>query len=119
MLMQDVSTMIRYKLNPIIFLINNGGYTIEVEIHDGPYNNIQNWDYSGLVQCYDNHEGNVYSTKVGMVQCCACLSTYWLWYIVLLVVRNEVYQLHRCQVACIALLQTKAMLKKSKKGLPS
>ncbi len=64
MLLQDVSTMIRYRLNPIIFLINNGGYTIEVEIHDGPYNNIQAWDYSGLVQCFDNHQGNVFSTKV-------------------------------------------------------
>ena len=62
--LQDVSTMIRYKLNPIIFLVNNGGYTIEVEIHDGPYNYIQNWDYSGLVQCFDNHQGNVFSTKV-------------------------------------------------------
>lgn len=27
---QDLSTMIRYRLNPIILLINNGGYTIEV-----------------------------------------------------------------------------------------
>lgn len=27
---QDLCTMIRYKLNPIILLINNGGYTIEV-----------------------------------------------------------------------------------------
>lgn len=35
--------MIRYGQNPIIFLINNGGYTIEVEIHDGPYNVIKNW----------------------------------------------------------------------------
>ena len=47
---QEVFTMIRYELNPIIFLINNGGYTIEVEIHDGPYNNIKNWDYAGF-QC--------------------------------------------------------------------
>ena len=43
---QEVSTMIRMEVNPIIFLINNGGYTIEVEIHDGPYNNIKNWDYA-------------------------------------------------------------------------
>uniref|UniRef100_A0A453AK19 pyruvate decarboxylase n=1 Tax=Aegilops tauschii subsp. strangulata TaxID=200361 RepID=A0A453AK19_AEGTS len=35
---QDVSTMLRCGQNSIIFLINNGGYTIEVEIHDGPYN---------------------------------------------------------------------------------
>ncbi len=40
---QDVSTMIRWKVAPIIFLINNQGYTIEVEIHDGPYNYIHNW----------------------------------------------------------------------------
>ncbi|KAI7992248.1 hypothetical protein LOK49_LG12G00636, partial [Camellia lanceoleosa] len=35
-------------LRTIIFLINNGGYTIEVEIHDGPYNVIKNWKYTGL-----------------------------------------------------------------------
>ncbi|RLN23752.1 pyruvate decarboxylase 1-like [Panicum miliaceum] len=35
---QEVSTMLRWGQNSIIFLINNGGYTIEVEIHDGPYN---------------------------------------------------------------------------------
>jgi pyruvate decarboxylase len=50
--------MIRYKLNPIIFLINNRGYTIEVEIHDGPYNNIKNWDYAGLINIFNAGEGN-------------------------------------------------------------
>ena len=38
---QEVAQMIRRKLPVIIFLINNHGYTIEVEIHDGPYNNIK------------------------------------------------------------------------------
>ena len=33
---QEVAQMIRRNLRPIIFLINNHGYTIEVEIHDGP-----------------------------------------------------------------------------------
>jgi pyruvate decarboxylase len=55
---QEVSNMIRYKLNPIIFLINNRGYTIEVEIHDGPYNNIKNWDYAGLINIFNAGEGN-------------------------------------------------------------
>jgi pyruvate decarboxylase len=55
---QELSTMIRYGLNPIIFLINNGGYTIEVEIHDGPYNNIKNWDYAGLVGVFNAGEGS-------------------------------------------------------------
>jgi TPP-dependent 2-oxoacid decarboxylase len=55
---QELSSMIRYKVNPIIFLMNNGGYTIEVEIHDGPYNNIQNWDYAGLINIFNAGKGN-------------------------------------------------------------
>jgi hypothetical protein len=39
---QKVSTMIRYGQHSIIFLLNNGGYKIKVEIHDGPYNIIKN-----------------------------------------------------------------------------
>lgn len=61
---QEVSTMIRYGLRPIIFLINNGGYTIEVEIHDGPYNNIKNWDYAGLVEVFNAGEGKGWSARV-------------------------------------------------------
>ncbi|XP_073290184.1 pyruvate decarboxylase 1 [Primulina huaijiensis] len=61
---QDVSTMIRYGQKTIIFLINNGGYTIEVEIHDGPYNVIKNWNYTGLVDAMHNNEGNCWTTKV-------------------------------------------------------
>lgn len=60
---QEVSTMIRYDTNPIIFLINNGGYTIEVEIHDGPYNTIKNWDYSKLVDVFGAGEGKAWGCK--------------------------------------------------------
>ncbi|XP_077237009.1 pyruvate decarboxylase 2-like [Tasmannia lanceolata] len=61
---QDVSTMIRCKQRSIIFLINNGGYTIEVEIHDGPYNVIKNWNYTALVDAIHNGEGKCWTTKV-------------------------------------------------------
>ncbi len=54
---QEVAQMIRRKLPVIIFLINNHGYTIEVEIHDGPYNNIKNWDYAGLIQVFNAEDG--------------------------------------------------------------
>jgi len=54
---QELSTMIRYGVRPIIFLINNGGYTIEVEIHDGPYNTIKNWDYAGLMNVFNAADG--------------------------------------------------------------
>ncbi|CAN1277015.1 Pyruvate decarboxylase 1 [Linum perenne] len=52
---QDVSTMIRHGQKTIIFL---------VEIHDGPYNVIKNWNYTALVDAIHNGEGNVWTTKV-------------------------------------------------------
>ncbi|KAF5471518.1 hypothetical protein F2P56_008305 [Juglans regia] len=61
---QDVSTMIRCGQRSIIFLINNGGYTIEVEIHDGPYNVIKNWNYTGLIDAIHNGHGKCWTTKV-------------------------------------------------------
>lgn len=47
---QEVSTMIRHNLNPIIFVICNNGYTIERCIHgwEAKYNEIQDWRYKDL-----------------------------------------------------------------------
>lgn len=50
---QEISTLIRYGFKPIIFLMNNASYTIEVQIHDGPYNVINNWNYSDLVGVFN------------------------------------------------------------------
>ncbi len=52
---QELSTIVREKLSPIIFLINNRGYTIERLIHEGPYNDINNWDYASLPKIF-GHE---------------------------------------------------------------
>ena len=30
-------------------MLNNRGYATDVEIHDGPYNDVKNWDYAALV----------------------------------------------------------------------
>lgn len=50
---QELSTLIRYEYKPIVFLMNNASYTIEVQIHDGPYNVINNWNYASLVQAFN------------------------------------------------------------------
>ncbi|KAH8898688.1 pyruvate decarboxylase [Thozetella sp. PMI_491] len=55
---QEVSQMVRLRLPIIMILINNRGYTIEVEIHDGPYNKIKNWDYSLLVRAFNANDGD-------------------------------------------------------------
>ena len=49
---QDLSTMIRQGRQPIVFLLNNDGYTIERVIVDRPYNDIQPWKYHRLVEVF-------------------------------------------------------------------
>ncbi len=53
---QELSTILRYDLKPIIFLINNDGYTIERDIHGAkmPYNDIQRWNYHKLPEVFSN-----------------------------------------------------------------
>jgi len=60
---QEVSTLIRYGFKPIIFLMNNASYTIEVQIHDGPYNVINNWNYADLVGVFNGENGKARSFK--------------------------------------------------------
>lgn len=51
---QEVSTMIRQKLNTVLFIVNNDGYTIERLIH-GPereYNHIQMWKYTEVIKAF-------------------------------------------------------------------
>lgn len=55
---QEVSQMVRFKLPITILLMNNRGYTIEVEIHDGSYNKIQNWNYALLVEAFNGGTGH-------------------------------------------------------------
>jgi len=54
---QDVSTMIRNNTKPIIFLLNNDGYTIERVICDRDYNDIQPWKYHELPKVFGGELG--------------------------------------------------------------
>ncbi|MFT9095024.1 MAG: thiamine pyrophosphate-binding protein [Gluconobacter cerinus] len=63
---QEVAQMVRYELPVIIFLINNYGYVIEIKIHDGPYNYIQNWDYAALINCFNQGVPGEESGKYGL-----------------------------------------------------
>ena len=42
---QELSTIARHGLNPIIFVLNIKGYSTERFINDGPYNSIHDWAY--------------------------------------------------------------------------
>jgi TPP-dependent 2-oxoacid decarboxylase len=51
---QELSTILRHDHKPVIFLINNGGYTIERGYlgKDETYNDIANWSYADLPKVF-------------------------------------------------------------------
>lgn len=44
----ELSTAVRYKLDPIIIILNNHGYGTERSLLEGDYNDIQNWNYANI-----------------------------------------------------------------------
>lgn len=63
---QEVSTMLRNKLAPIIFVICNKGYTIERLIHgyEDSYNDVQEWKYKDIPAVFGAEEGSVLTYRV-------------------------------------------------------
>ncbi len=51
---QELSTILRHDHKPVIFLINNGGYTIERGYlgKAEPYNDVANWSYADLPKVF-------------------------------------------------------------------
>lgn len=70
---QDLSTMIRYGCTPVIFLINNDGYTIERVITDNIYNDIQPWSYSELPHVFGGTPGTKVRTVVELEKALAAV----------------------------------------------
>ena len=62
---QELSTMIRQDIKPVIFLINNDGYTVERLIHgmEEPYNDINMWDYKALPKVFGGDTVQVHDVK--------------------------------------------------------
>lgn len=53
---QEISSMLYYGCKPIIFILNNDGYTIEkylnVKTENQTYNKIPNWSYTKLAEAF-------------------------------------------------------------------
>ncbi len=41
----ELSTILRHEFNPIVLVLNNKGYGTERFLHEGPFNDIPNWEY--------------------------------------------------------------------------
>jgi len=59
----EVSTIARLGLNPIIVVFNNYGYATERPIHDGPFNDLQMWQYSQFPAIVGGGTGAVVTTE--------------------------------------------------------
>lgn len=59
----EISTIAARGLNPIIFVLNNGGYSTERFLIDGPFNDISNWNYHKVGEIYGNCGGAIVQTE--------------------------------------------------------
>lgn len=49
MSLSELGVIVKQGLNPIVFVLNNGGYATERLIMDGPFNDIPAWEYHKIV----------------------------------------------------------------------
>jgi indolepyruvate decarboxylase len=59
----ELSTVARYKLNPVVVLLNNRGYGTERHMQDGPYNDVWPWQYHRLPEILGAGRGFVVETE--------------------------------------------------------
>jgi TPP-dependent 2-oxoacid decarboxylase len=59
----EVSTVARLGLNPIIVVLNNFGYATERPLQDGPFNDLQVWQYSLVPDIVGGGKGAVVTTE--------------------------------------------------------
>lgn len=59
----ELSTIVNRNLNPIIFILNNDGYTTERYLLDGKWNDIRRWNYHKIVEMLGDGEGRLVNTE--------------------------------------------------------
>ena len=59
----ELSTAVRFGLNPIVVLLNNRGYGTERHMQDGPYNDVLPWNYHRLPELLGAGRGFLVETE--------------------------------------------------------
>ncbi len=59
----ELSTALRFHINPIVIVLNNCGYLTERLMIDGPFNDIQRWQYSNIPKLIGGGRGCVVETE--------------------------------------------------------
>ena len=47
---QEISSLLRYAVSPLVLVMNNAAYLVENEIVPGDFNDLSEWDYVALVR---------------------------------------------------------------------
>ncbi|PYH81785.1 pyruvate decarboxylase [Aspergillus uvarum CBS 121591] len=63
---QELSTIVKHNLTPIIFVICNNGYTVERLIHGWheSYNDVQDWKYLKLLEVFGAERGSYQTYQI-------------------------------------------------------
>ena len=59
----ELSTCVRFGLNPVVLLLNNRGYGTEREILEGPFNDIHEWRYEKICDVLGGGVGHCVATQ--------------------------------------------------------
>jgi indolepyruvate decarboxylase len=59
----ELTTVLRQRLNPIVIVLNNAGYGTERHIQDGPYNDVEPWNYHRLPEIIGGGRGFLVETE--------------------------------------------------------
>ena len=64
----ELATVARYKLNPVVVVLNNFGYGTERHMQDGPYNDVWPWHFSRLPEVLGAGRGFLVRTEAELDQ---------------------------------------------------
>ena len=53
----ELSTALRYDLNPVVVVLNNGIYLTEQLMLNGDFNDLQPWNYSNIPEVIGGGQG--------------------------------------------------------------
>lgn len=59
MTLSELSTIIHHKLNPIVIVLNNDGYSTERFLKDGTFNDLRRWDYHKVTEIFKGGQGRL------------------------------------------------------------
>jgi indolepyruvate decarboxylase len=62
----ELATAARYKLNPIVIVLNNSGYGTERQMQDGPYNDVWPWRFSRIPDVLGAGRGFLVETEADL-----------------------------------------------------